>query len=73
MIEERVLSESKGELKKEAVPVSTNPVSKSEEKTSLSECIGLEHFSSKSHCICHEVYFKIERKDQEHKEHSKLP
>ena len=41
LIEESVLSENKGELKKEAVPVSTNLVSDSEEKTSLSECIGL--------------------------------
>ena len=47
LIEECVFSENKGELKKEAVPVSTNLVSESEEKTSLSECIGLEHFTSK--------------------------
>jgi len=47
LIEESVLSENKGELKKEAVPVSTNLVSESEEKTSLSECIGPERFSSK--------------------------
>ena len=47
LIEESVLSENKGELKKEAVPFSTNRVSELEEKTSLSECIGLERFSSK--------------------------
>ena len=42
-----MLSENKGELTKEAVPVSTNLVSEPEEKTSLSDCIGLERFSSK--------------------------
>ena len=47
LIEESVLSENKGELKKEAVQVSANLVSESEEKASLSECIDLERFSSK--------------------------
>ena len=37
LIKESVLSENKGELKKEAVPVNTNLVSEPEEKTSLSE------------------------------------
>ena len=66
LIEESVLSENKGELKKEAVPVSTNLVSEPEEKTSLSGCIGLEHVSTKKKLF-------RGKKDQEHKEHSEPP
>lgn len=45
LTEESVDHENKDELKKEAVPTSANLVT--EEKASLSECIGLKRFSSK--------------------------